>query len=139
MMVALIHELFLQGLGPAVDRVVVAFAFELCLFGHDGGWEKGDRAVCAEELDAMALRSGAVERGGHAHAKVAVVEERVESIGDFAAIVTEEDSAARDHASWHFGAHEKVDGSNEVDEEVCGDAAGVIPILAIAEDPFGTV
>src|ERR1051325_3076309 len=127
-MVPLIHELFLYRLGPAIDRIVVAFALELCLFGHGCGWEKGERAVCAEELDAVALRGGAVERGRHANAKIAVVEERVESIGDFAAVAPEENSSASDHAFWHFGAHEKVDGSNEVDEEVRGDAAGIVPI-----------
>src|SRR5213082_3581441 len=138
-MVALIHELFLHRLGPAIDRVVVAFAFVLCLFGHGCGWEKGERAVCAEELDAVALRGSAVERGRHAHAKVAVVEERVEGIGDLAPIPPEQDSAAGDHASWHFSAHQKVDGGNEVDEKVGGDAARIVPILAIAEDALGTV
>src|SRR5204863_4866707 len=60
-------------------------------------------------------------------------------VGDIAPIPPEQDSAAGDHASWHFGAHQKMDGSNEVDEEVGGNAAGIVPILAIAEDALGTV
>src|SRR6266567_8977044 len=133
---AFVPELLLQGFWPAINGILVAFAVFLRRQAQAAASEN-QRAIGAEKLYALLRGAGVVESGRHVDVESVVCEEGVKRVGHLAPIFPSQDASRRHNALGHLHVHDEMDGRDEVNEKVGGDAAAIIPVLAIAENALG--